>query len=112
VLGRLVLPTGERVPLDRGVVFGRKPEPLPDGERWPHLVHLPAESTYLSRTHLQVELDGWLVIARDLGSSSGTTLRVPGRPPQRIRAHEAHVLEPGHRLNLADVYEIMFEVTP
>lgn len=112
VLGRLVLPTGECVPLDRGVVFGRKPEPLPDGERWPHLVHLPADSTYLSRTHLQVELDGWLVIARDLGSGSGTTLRVPGRRPERIRAHDAHVLEPGNRLDLADVYEIVFEVTP
>jgi hypothetical protein len=111
-LGRLVLPSGEWVALDRGVLFGRKPAPLPGGESWPHLVTLPQDSTYLSRVHLQVELDGWLVLVRDLGSRAGTTLHVPGRAPERIRANEAHVLEPGHRLDLADVYEIRFEVTP
>ena len=111
-LGRLVLPTGEHLSLDRGVVFGRKPVALPGSDRWPHLVTLPADSTYLSRVHLHVELDGWLVLARDLGSRGGTTLRVPGRAPERIRANEPHVLEPGNRLDLADVYEIVFEVTP
>lgn len=110
-LGRLVLPSGEWVELDRGVLFGRKPSPLPGGETWPHLVTLPQDSTYLSRVHLQVELDGWLVLVRDLGSRGGTTLHVPGRAPERIRANEAHVLEPGHRVDLADVYEIRFEVS-
>ena len=52
------------------------------------------------------------MLARDLGSRGGTTLRVPGRAPERIRANEPHVLEPGNRLDLADVYEILFEVTP
>lgn len=111
-LGRLVLPTGEHLSLDRGVVFGRKPVAVPGSDRWPHLVTLPPDSTYLSRVHLHVELDGWLVLARDLGSRGGTTLRVPGRAPERIRANEPHVLEPGNRLDLADVYEIVFEVTP
>ena len=111
-LGRLVLPTGEQVVLDRDVVLGRKPAALPGAAPWPHLVTLPQDSTYLSRVHLHVELDGWLVLARDLGSRGGTTLRVPGRPPERIRANEPHVLEPGNRLDLAEVYEILFEVTP
>ncbi len=111
-LGGLRLPTGEVVPLDRGVVFGRKPAPIPGSNDWPHLVHLPQDSTYVSRLHLQIELDGWLVLARDLGSRGGTTLRVPGRLPQRIRARERYILEPGHALDLADVYEITYEVTP
>lgn len=111
VLGVLRLPDGEAVPLDRGVVLGRKPEPVPGAGPWPHLVQLPGDSTYLSRVHLQVELDGWLVLARDLGSRAGTTLRVPGRPPQRIRAHEAYVLEPGHVLDLADDYAVTYELT-
>lgn len=111
-LGALRLPTGELVPLDRGVVFGRKPAAVPGSPDWPHLVHLPQDSTYVSRMHLQVELDGWLVLARDLGSRGGTTLRVPGRLPQRIRANERYVLEPGHSLDLADSYEIVYEVTP
>ena len=88
-LGFLGLPTGEVVPLDRGVVLGRKPAAVPGGEPYPHLVHLPADSTYLSRMHLQIELDGWLVLARDLGSQGGTRLHVPGRDPEQIRAARA-----------------------
>ena len=74
-------------------------------------MHLPQDSTYVSRMHLQIELDGWLVLARDLGSRGGTTLRIPGRLPQRIRANERYVLEPGHALDLADTYEITYEVS-
>ncbi|MCW2815688.1 MAG: hypothetical protein JWN84_3143 [Nocardioides sp.] len=110
-LGTLHLPDGERVPLDRGVVFGRQPEPTPGGAEWPHLVRLPPEATYVSRSHLSVVLDGWLVIATDLGSRGGTTLRVPGRPAQRIRGHEQYVWEPGQVLDLADCYEVVYEVT-
>ncbi len=110
-LGGLRLPSGEVVPLDRGVVFGRKPAPVPGSADWPHLVTLPQDSTYVSRMHLQIELDGWLVLARDLGSRGGTTLRVPGRLPQRIRANERYVLEPGHSLDLADSYEIVYDAS-
>ncbi|MEO5851139.1 MAG: FHA domain-containing protein [Nocardioides sp.] len=110
-LGVIALPSREVVPLDRGVVLGRKPAAVPGGEPYPHLVHLPADSTYLSRVHLQIELDGWLVMARDLGSQGGTRLHVPGRAPEQIRAHEAYALEPGHALDLAGVYRITFEVS-
>lgn len=109
-LGVLHLPDGERVPLDRGVLFGRQPSSASEGGEWPHLVRLPADSTYVSRTHLQVELDGWLVLATDLGSRGGTTLRVPGRPPQRIRAHDRYVWEPGQVLDLADSFEIVYGI--
>jgi hypothetical protein len=66
----------------------------------------------VSRLHLEIRLDGWLVMARDLGSQGGTTLKVPGRPPTRIRAHESYILEPGHALDLADAYEVVVEVEP
>lgn len=109
-LGVLRLPSGEAVPLDRGVVLGRKPGPVPGGEAYPHLVHLPADSTYLSRMHLQIALDGWLVLAIDLGSQGGTRLRAPGRDPIMLTPREAYVLEDGHVLDLADVYAVTFEV--
>lgn len=111
-LGGLRLPTGEVVPLDRGVVLGRKPAPLEDSTDWPHLVHLPSDHTFVSRMHLHIELDGWNVLARDLDSRGGTMLTMPGRDPERMRAGEAYVLEPGCRLDLAEVYEIRFEVGP
>jgi hypothetical protein len=111
-LGGLRLPTGEVVPLDRGVVLGRRPAPVEGSSDWPHLVHLPADHSFVSRMHLQVELDGWHVVARDLGSRGGTLLTAPGRRPEWLRAGEAHVLEPGQVLDLAEVYEVRFEVGP
>jgi hypothetical protein len=109
-LGVLHLPDGAQVPLDRGVVFGRQPSAPPAGEDWPQLVRLPADNTFVSRNHLQVELDGWLVLATDLGSRGGTTLRVPGRAAERIRAGERYIWEPGQVFDLADSFEILYEV--
>jgi hypothetical protein len=112
LLGRLRLPSGETVPFDRGVVIGRKPVPVNPHASLPHLVAVPQEAAFVSRMHLQIELDGWLVICRDLGSRGGTTLAMPGRPAERLRAMEPHVLEPGSRLSLADQYEVTYEVVP
>jgi hypothetical protein len=108
-LGGLRLPTGEVVPLDRGVVLGRKPAPAEGSTDWPHLVHLPRDHSFVSRRHLQVELDGWDVVARDLDSRGGTTIAPPGREPQRMRPGDAYVLEPGTVLDMAHVYAVRFE---
>ncbi|WP_210650205.1 FHA domain-containing protein [Nocardioides sp. SYSU D00065] len=108
-LGGLRLPTGEVVPLDRGVILGRKPAPPEGSTDWPHLVHLPADHSFVSRRHLQIELDGWDVVARDLDSRGGTTLAAPGREPQRMRPGDAYVLEPGTVLDMAQVYAVRFE---
>ena len=108
-LGGLRLPTGEVVPLDRGVVLGRKPAPADGSTDWPHLVHLPRDHSFVSRRHLELELDGWDVVARDLDSRGGTTIAAPGREPQRMRPRDAYVLEPGTVLDLAEVYAVRFE---
>ena len=39
-------------------------------------------------------------------------LTMPGRAPEQMRAGEAYVLEPGASLDLAEVYEVRFEVGP
>lgn len=108
-LGGLRLPTGEVVPLDRGVVLGRKPAPAEGSTDWPHLVHLPADHSFVSRRHLSIELDGWDVVARDLDSRGGTTIAPPGREPQRMRPGDAYVLDPGTVLDMAHVYAVRFE---
>ncbi|MBC2934854.1 FHA domain-containing protein [Nocardioides sp. zg-1228] len=108
-LGGLRLPTGEVVPLDRGVILGRKPAPPEGSTDWPHLVHLPSDHSFVSRRHLQIELDGWDVVARDLESRGGTTVALPGRDPERMRPGDAYVLEPGSVLDLAHVYSVRFE---
>ena len=111
-LGGLRLPTGEVVPLDRGVVLGRKPAPVAGSTDWPHLVHLPSDHSFVSRMHLQIELDGWDVVARDLDSRGGTTIAPPGRDPVRMRPRDAYILEPGTLLDLADVYAVRYETGP
>lgn len=108
-LGGLRLPTGEVVPLDRGVVLGRKPAPAAGSSDWPHLVHLPSDHSFVSRRHLQIELDGWDVVARDLDSRGGTTLAAPGRDAERMRPGDAYVLAPGTVLDMAHVYAVRFE---
>jgi hypothetical protein len=108
-LGGLRLPTGEVVPLDRGVILGRKPAPAEGSSDWPHLVHLPSDHSFVSRRHLQIELDGWDVVARDLESRGGTTIAPPGREPQRMTPGDAYVLEPGTVLDMAHVYAVRFE---
>ena len=108
-LGGLRLPTGEVVPLDRAVILGRKPAPAEGSTDWPHLVHLPSSHSFVSRRHLQLELDGWDVVARDLDSRGGTTITPPGRDPLRMRPGDAYVLEPGTMLDLAEVYAVRFE---
>jgi hypothetical protein len=110
-LGVLRLPGEELVTLDRPVVLGRRPGPAGPGD-WPHLVQLPVESTYLSRHHLRIDLDGWHVVARDLGSRGGTTLFAPGRDPEKIRGHEPHLLEHGTVVDLAGVYQVTYLTTP
>lgn len=111
-LGGLRLPTGEVVPLDRGVVLGRKPAPVDGSTDWPHLVHLPSDHSFVSRQHLQIELDGWDVVARDLDSRGGTTIAAPGRDPQRMRPGDAYVLEAGTVLDMAHVYAVRYETGP
>jgi hypothetical protein len=108
-LGGLRLPTGEVVPLDRGVILGRKPAPGEGSTDWPHLVHLPKDHSFVSRRHLQIELDGWDVVARDLESRGGTTIAPPGRDPERMRPGDAYVLEPGTVLDMAHVYSVRYE---
>ncbi|MEJ7794895.1 MAG: FHA domain-containing protein [Nocardioides sp.] len=106
-LGVLRLPDGESVLLDRPVVLGRRPAPSGPGD-WPHLVRLPHDSTYLSRLHVRIDLDGWLVMVQDLGSRGGTTLFSPGRDPEKIRGHEPHLLESGTTLDLAGAYQVTY----
>ena len=111
-LGGLRLPDGEVVPLDRGVVLGRKPAPDSGSTDWPHLVHLPASHSFVSRRHLQIELDGWEVLARDLNSRGGTTITPPGGTSESMRPGEAYVLVPGTVLELAEIYAVRLEAGP
>lgn len=111
-LGGLRLPTGEVIPLDRGVVLGRRPQPLGEQGQWPYLVTLGPEFTYVSRLHLQLTLSGWDLVARDLGSRGGTSMRPPGGAAERLDPQQPRIVVPGSTLDLAETYAIRYEVGP
>jgi hypothetical protein len=111
-LGVLRLATGDVVTLDRGVLLGRSPKvraDLPAADR-PHLVKVPSPENDISRNHLEVVLEGWHVLVRDLGSTNGTTVALPGQVPVRLRPGDQQVIEPGTILTMADEVSLTFEV--
>ena len=111
-LGVLRLSTGDVVPLDRTVIMGRNPRAgaSDDGER-PHVVRLPSPGHDISRTHVEIRLDGWHVLLTDVNSLNGTVVTPPWQEPQRLRPNEAVPIEPGTVVNLADEVTFRYEVT-
>ena len=110
-LGHLRLSTGDVVTLDRGVLIGRAPRADVTGPRTPHLVRISSPDNEISRNHVEIVLDGWHVLVRDLGSTNGTTVALPGSSPVRVRPGDQQTIEPGTTITLADQVSMVFEVT-
>jgi pSer/pThr/pTyr-binding forkhead associated (FHA) protein len=112
-LGQLRLSTGGIVPLDRPLILGRNPR-IPPGyaAEQPNLVRLPDPEKDVSGQHLEVTLDYWNVLVRDLGSTNGTEVILPGAMPVALRANDPVIIEPGTRVVLAGTISFTFEVLP
>ena len=50
------------------------------------------------------------MLVRDLGSTNGTTVTLPGQEPVRLRPSEEQGIEPGTVITLADEVALTFEV--
>lgn len=112
-LGALRLSTGAVVALDRGAILGRSPRIPSDyqGEQ-PNLVRVVDPEKGVSSQHLEVSLDYWNVLVRDLGSTNGTEVELPGEPPVALRVGVPLILEPGSRVVMGGQVSFVFEVTP
>jgi hypothetical protein len=111
-LGVLRLSTGDVVPLDRAVLMGRNPRVEQSSRtEHPHVVRLPSPGHDISRTHVEIRLDGWHVLLTDLNSVNGTVVTPPWQEPQRVRPNEALPIEPGTVVSLADEVTFRYEVT-
>ncbi|KRF30824.1 FHA domain-containing protein [Yonghaparkia sp. Soil809] len=81
--------SGQIEPLTGPVVVGRAPIAAKvSSGAVPRLVVIP-DNPDISRTHVRIALEGDTVVVTDLHSRNGTTLRMPGKPPQLLRAGEA-----------------------
>ncbi|MEK8225706.1 FHA domain-containing protein [Oerskovia sp. M15] len=84
-LGRLTLSNGQVVELDRPVVLGRRPRTTrAQSNDLPRLVAVPSPEQDISRSHVEIQLEGWHVLVCDLNTTNGTTLHRPGQPPRRL----------------------------
>lgn len=111
-LGLLRLSTGAVVTLDRGAILGRNPRVPSDfvGDQ-PNLVRVVDPEKGVSSQHLEVSLDYWNVNLRDLGSTNGTEVVLPGAMPMMLPKGASVILEPGSRVILGGTVSMVFEVT-
>lgn len=100
---RLLLPDGTELPIDVTVYVGRKPSvPRIHVGPPPRLVTLPSPSHELSATHLELRVVGEALVASDMRSTNGTTVRIPGSTPRTLIRGESAVITPGTRIDLGD----------
>ncbi|GAB3521667.1 FHA domain-containing protein [Arthrobacter monumenti] len=109
-LGRMRISTGEVIELDRSVIVGRQPSASRvAGNGMPRLVQVKSADGDISRSHLEVQLEGWHVMLRDLHSTNGTFLTRPGQSPRRLVPGEQTMLLDGDTVEIGDEVSIQFE---
>ena len=102
-LGVIELSTGEQVVLDRSAILGRRPRASRVSARdVPQLITVPSPQQDISRSHLELRLEGWHVVAFDLGTTNGTTLYRANTEPVRLRSREGVMLRDGDTIDLGD----------
>ena len=97
---------------DRGAILGRDPR-LPAnwvGEQ-PHLVRIANPDEDISRQHVEIRLEMFQVLVRDLGSQNGTAIAPRSGERQTLRANELVPIDPGTTIILADNAHILYEAT-
>ncbi|HEY8702364.1 MAG TPA: hypothetical protein VIM08_15595 [Arthrobacter sp.] len=109
-LGRMRVSTGELVDLDQSLVIGRQPSvSRVQGGVMPRLVQVASPGGDISRSHVEVRLEGWHVMLCDLKATNGTVLVRPGQPPRRLAQNEMAILLDGDIAELGDGISLRFE---
>jgi hypothetical protein len=112
-LGVMRISTGEVIDLDRSLVVGRQPSvSRVQGREMPRLVQVQSASGDISRSHVEVRLDGWHVLLCDLKATNGTVLIREGQPPRRLGQGETAFLLDGDIAQLGDDVSLRFEDLP
>jgi hypothetical protein len=112
-LGRARFADGGLVELVEPLVVGRQPSVsrVPSGGM-PRLVTVESPAGDVSRNHLEVRLEGWHVMVRDLKATNGTVLEREGQPSRRLGQGEMAIVLDGDVADLGDGVTIRFEDIP
>ncbi len=109
-LGRMRVSSGELVDLDQSLVIGRQPSvSRVQGGVMPRLVQVASPSGDISRSHVEVRLEGWHVMLCDLKATNGTVLVREGQQPRRLAQNEMAILLDGDIAELGDGISLRFE---
>ena len=109
-LGTVLISTGASFVLDRTAIVGRRPRASRvSGHDVPQLITVPSPQQDISRSHLELRLEGWHVVALDMGTTNGTTLLRPGMEPVRLRTREGVVLTVGDQIDLGDGIQLLLK---
>ncbi|WP_181038418.1 FHA domain-containing protein [Arthrobacter sp. ZGTC131] len=109
-LGRLRLSTGELIDLDESLVIGRQPSvSRVQGGVMPRLIQVASPGGDISRSHVEVRLEGWHVMLCDLKATNGTVLVREGQQPRRLAQNEMAIVLDGDIAELGDDISLRFE---
>lgn len=109
-LGRMRVSTGELIDLDQSMIVGRQPSvSRVQGGVMPKLVQVASPSGDISRSHVEVRLEGWHVMLCDLKATNGTVLVREGQSPRRLAQGEMAILLDGDIAELGDDISLRFE---
>ncbi|GAA1802945.1 hypothetical protein GCM10009749_08820 [Agromyces neolithicus] len=95
------------------LLVGRRPSPqrlAHVGGVAPELVTVESHGGFISATHLELRVEATRLVATDLRSTNGTTLRSAGGGRRRLRSGESIVVIPGVALDLGD--DTIIEILP
>lgn len=108
--GRIRVSTGQVLQLDRTIVIGRRPRSTRvSGTDLPHLVAVDSPQQDISRSHVELRVEGESIVATDLRTTNGTTLLRQGADPVRLHPGEGTVVIPGDVLDLGDGITVAIE---
>lgn len=111
--GRIRVSTGQVMTLDRTVVIGRRPRSTRvSGTDLPHLVAVDSPQQDISRSHVELRVEGDSIVATDLHTTNGTTLLRSGVDPMRLHPGEGMVVVPGDVIDLGDGITVAIEELP
>lgn len=99
----ITMGNGDTVEITRSGLLGRMPTPE-EGENFEHLIVVSDPGRSVSKTHLELGVDGSELWISDRKSGNGTIVREPGVVPRRAQPGTRYTVMRGTRVDFGDLH--------